>query len=384
MTSPLFAGAFQGLDMRPNAIERLRRVVSAYPDYLDLTSANPTSQGLLFPAELVEHAAAAYWQTRRYRPDPRGNEAARAAIARWYATRNPATVIDPSAIWLTASTSESYALLFALLADPGDTLLAPVPSYPLFDYLAELRSLELSWYHLDEARGWAIDETSLQANERTRSLLLISPHNPTGKAQRQRNETIARLGLPLICDEVFDAFPYAAETLPTCATLYPDLPVFLLNGLSKLFALPDIKLGWIALNEPAYRRYADRLDVLNDTLLSASGPAQALVPTLFDVGMPFVEAMAARIHTNLDYALEAFRLHPAFDVQVPDGGYYLFPKVNTELDEEELTLHLLERAHLLVHPGFFFGQSQGTHIALSALVEPEAFREGVQRLCRTI
>ncbi len=378
-------GTFANLDLTPNQIELLRQRMAASSGYIDLTSSNPTQHGLIFPPEVLRRAADAYWSSRRYTPDPHGLPAARAAIARYYADRTPPLVLPSNAIFVTASTSEAYNLLFALLADPGDNLLAPNVTYPLFEYLAELRQLELRSYELDEQRGWQINERSLlaAADERTRAVLIVSPHNPTGAIIQAALPALDMLGLPLICDEVFAPFTYRAATTPPLAALHPDLPVFTLNGISKLCALPDLKLGWIALNGPAQASYATRLELLNDTFLGANGLTQTMLPTLLEEGQDFIAAMVARVRANQDLALERCAACPQIEASAPDGGYYLFLAVPSWNDEEALVLALLERG-VLVHPGYFYGDVPGTHLMISALTEPGSFAQGIERLCTAL
>lgn len=377
-------GCFTELDLTPNRIEETRRRMASSTGYIDLTSSNPTHQGLLFPSAVLHHAANGYWETRRYNPDPHGMPSARAAIARYYATRTPPLLLSDDAIFITASTSEAYGLLFALLTDPGDNVLAPNVTYPLFDYLAAMHRVELRSYLLDETRGWQIDNHSLlaQADARTRAVLLISPHNPTGAILHAPQPALDQLGLPLICDEVFAPFTYGVPATPPAGTIHPDLPIFHLNGISKLFALPDLKLGWIACNKPAQAVYGDRLELLNDTFLGANSLTQHMLPTLFEQGAKFVAHMVRRVQTNIDAALQQFATCPALAAQPPDGGYYLFPAVAVQGwdDEEELVLALLEQG-LLVHPGYFYGDVSGSHIMLSALTEPDTFKSGIERLC---
>ncbi len=377
-------GRFAELDLTPNRIEQARRRVAAGNGYIDLTSSNPTQQGLLLPPSIMQAAMAEYLAPRRYAPDPHGTLAAREALVAYYAGRSPSLPLDPEAIFLTASTSEAYALLFALLADPGDNLLAPDVSYPLFDYLAAYHNLELRSYRLDAQRNWQIDGASLlaAADERSRAVLLISPHNPTGAVQQSALAELRALGLPLICDEVFAAFGYAVPVVPPLAAFYPELPVFTLNGISKMFALPDLKLGWIALNQAA-QPFADRLELLNDTFLGANGFSQALLPRLFDAAWPFVETMVAQVRANLDLGLHKLAACPGVQIQPPDGGYYLFPALPRVDDEEQLVIDLLD-AGVLVHPGFYYGEPQRAHLMFSALLEPERFAAGLERLAAAL
>jgi alanine-synthesizing transaminase len=239
-------GFLADADLSINRIERARL---ASAGYIDLTSSNPTQQGLLFPPHVLREATEGYWETRRYAPDARGDARAREAIARYYDARwkvgrlegwnsTNLQTFQPSNLFLTASTSEAYSLLFSLLTEPGDNVLAPDVGYPLFDFLAELHHITLKPYRLDEMQRWRIDEQSLleAADERTRAVLLISPHNPTGAIVQSPISSLQSLNLPIICDEVFAEFTYGVAHTPVMTALHPELPVFVLNGLSKLFA----------------------------------------------------------------------------------------------------------------------------------------------------
>jgi aspartate/methionine/tyrosine aminotransferase len=180
---------------------------------------------------------------------------------------------------------------------------------------------------------------------------------------------------------VFATFTYRASTSPPLGTLHPELPVFHLDGISKRLALPDLKLGWIALNEPAAARFGTRLEILNDAFLSANALTQFMLPTLFEQGQAFVQHMRDRLRAALDLALARLRGCPQVTVHPPDGGYYLFPRIAGWEDEEALVLELLEHG-VLVHPGYFYGCEQGVHLMLSCLTEPDQLRAGLDILAR--
>lgn len=375
------SGFFAEGDLTPNRLALAQQEQDAGAGYIDLTSSNPTQQGLLFPPDVLRDAAAPYWATRRYAPDPRGIAAARESIVAYYAQRTPSLPVALDDVYITASTSEAYSLLFALLTAPGDNILAPEVTYPLFEYLAALHHIELRPYALNEADNWRIDEERLlaAADERTRAVLIVSPHNPTGMVIQTPVAAFDRLGVPLICDEVFAEFTYRATATPPLGTLHPAVPVFHLNGISKMFALPDLKLGWIAMSGPALDRYGGRLELLNDTFLGASTLIQTMLPALFAQGWAFVEAMRGRVRANLDMALASLDAIPRLDLNAPDGGYYLFPRVLRVADEEALVLRLLQ-AGVLVHPGYFYGYERGAHMMISCLTEPTMLAMGLDRL----
>lgn len=372
-------GFLADADMQMNRIEHYRQQMS---DYIDITSANPTSQGLLFPADILRDAANDYWDQRRYRPDPRGITAARTSIAAYYATRQPALTLDPEQdIYVTASTSEAYALLFALLTNPGDNVLAPDVSYPLFEYLAAMFRIELRPYALDPHRGWRIDPWHIGriSDERTRAVLIVSPHNPTGNVIKKPLPVLEWLDIPIICDEVFAEMPYAIPAVPPLAALMPNLPIFTLNGISKMFALPDLKLGWIAMTPAARQAYAERLELLNDTLLGANALTQHMLPHLMNHGMEFVAHQRQVIQANINTVLAMLERVPRLRVRPPDAGYYLFIEVLKVANEEALVIHLLNHG-VLVHPGFFFGSTSGCYIVISCLVQTEQLIRGIERL----
>ena len=372
---------FDHTDFSLNPIEQARR---AAHDLLDLTSSNPTQQGLIFPPDVLQSASASYWQERRYLPHPRGLLAARQAIVDYYAKRTPAFGLEPDQIFLTASTSEAYGHLFSLLTVPGDNVLAPNVTYPLFQYLADLHHIELRTYELDPYKHWQIDQDSLLdvADERSRAVLLISPHNPTGMIVQQPIRALTQLGLPLICDEVFAPFTIAAPHTPPLSVLHPELPVFLLNGISKLLALPDMKLGWIALNAQAMA-FAERLELINDTFLGCNSLIQTMLPTLLAESEAFISVMLARVRSNMALAMTELGLHGRLELALPDGGYYLFPRVRNCSDDEQLVLDLIQHG-VLVHPGFFYDYHADCRIMLSCLTEPSVFARGIQRLADTL
>ena len=376
-------GFLADADLSTNQIEQARQRATER-GYIDLTSSNPTQQGLLFPPDLLRAASEGYWQGRRYQPDAHGARPAREAIAHYYARRGAA--IRAEDLFITASTSEAYSLLFGLLTEPGDNVLAPDVGYPLFDFLAELHHITLRPYRLDEARGWQMDETALldAADARTRAVLVVSPHNPTGAIIASPLPALNALNLPILCDEVFAEFIYRAPHTPVFSALHPGQAVFVLNGISKLFALPDLKLGWIAPNARATAEYGERLEVLNDTFLGANSLTQFMLPTLFEAGWPFVEQQRERVRGNFDLALARLANHRRIAAHAPDGGYNLFCAVDSWDDEEALVIHLLEHG-VLVHPGYFFNyeaERDGgrAHIMISCLTEPATLARGLDLL----
>lgn len=265
-------------DLRPNQLSTLldaKRRAGA--EVLDLTESNPTRIGLSYPAGEIL-AALADPRAIRYDPAPRGLASAREAVSEYYARRFKD--VAPSRILLTASTSEAYGYLFKLLADPEDEILAPRPSYPLFEFLAALESVKVRQYPLRYDGAWRIDFDILERSitERTRAIVVVSPNIPTGSSvKKEEFDRLQSFGIPLIVDEVFSDYAFF-ETRP----VHPRTLTFFLNGLSKIAGLPQIKAGWIVADGPGHEAALARLELIADTYLSVSTPAQIALPKLLE------------------------------------------------------------------------------------------------------
>jgi alanine-synthesizing transaminase len=376
--------------LNPLAVaEQARR--AAGQEVLDLTSSNPTAVGLGVSAETLAGAlvaALADPTAGRYVPAPLGPPAARAAVAREYA-RLGATV-DPAHIVLSASSSESYAWLFKLLADPGDAVLVPEPSYPLFGYLAGLEALALRPYRLRFAGGeWHLDWSSLDLVG-VKAIVAVNPNYPSGSFLRQREwERLARQAadrdIALIVDEVFADYalalpPDAVRTVAAAASA-PAL-TFSLGGLSKSCGLPQLKLGWLSVLGPAAQvaEALSRLELIADTYLSVGAPVLTALPRLLAIGSDLRGAIQARLRQNLDQLAAAVRGSSASLLPV-EGGWSAILRLPATRSDEDWALALLAEDGVLVQPGYFFDLGDaGATIVISLLTPPEVLREGIQRL----
>ena len=356
---------------------------------LDLTQTNPTSVGLAYSAGQLD--ALADPRAAAYAPDPLGLPEARIAVAASYAAHGSAVTADR--LVLTASTSEAYAFLFKLLCDPGDRILVPQPSYPLFDMLAGLEGVEAASYPLHIFDAGSIDRAGLigQITARSRAILVVSPNNPTGSrlraADREWLVGVAREhGLALVSDEVFADYPLRSR--PDASSLLDEDRVltFTLGGLSKSAALPQVKLAWIAVSGPddERRQALDRLELIADTYLSVSTPVQLAAARLLESGRATRSTVLARLSDNLNSLRAVVKSHSALTLLEPEGGWSVVVRVPAVMTEEALVLRLVNEACVLVHPGFFFDFPEEAFVVLSLLPAPAQFSDGVQRLAKFI
>ena len=353
---------------------------------IDLTGSNPTRAGLRYPDDLLEPLGGRAGLD--YAPDPRGLFAARAAVGAELA-RHGASV-DPGRVVLTASTSEAYAFLFKVLCDPGDEVLVPVPSYPLFEILSGLEAVRAVPYPLDPHGGWSYDAGAIAARvtARTRAVIVVSPNNPTGTVLsaadvRALSACCATHGLALIADEVFVDYrlPAAAGHPPTVLTDTTCLTVSL-GGLSKAVGLPQLKLAWMAVAGPdrEARDLLDRIELVGDSFLSVGTPIQAALPAILARGAVVRDQIRARVADNLASLRRHLAASPAVQLLEPGGGWTAVLRVPATGSEETLALDLLERHHVVVQPGYFYDFPSEAWLVVSLLVEPELFARGIERI----
>jgi hypothetical protein len=373
-------------DPRPNRISQaLAAKRAAGARILDLTESNPTHAGLHYPGEIVrafEDAA-----MLAYEPAPAGTPAARQAVSAWYGARGHTVPVER--ILLTASTSEAYAYLFKLLTNAGDEVLVPRPSYPLFEFLADMESVTVRQYPLVYHGGWSIDLRAVEGalTPRTRAIVLVNPNNPTGNYVRRGElsaltSLCARRGIALISDEVFADYALAedADRVATLAGVEECL-AFSMSGLSKVAGLPQMKLGWLVVSGPAALRAEawEKLEWIADTYLSVSTPVQCAAARLLAAGETVQRQIRQRASDNLAFARGVVAGSPA-NILAVEGGWYITLQVPRIHSEEGWTLQLLERADVLVQPGFFYDFESEAYLVVSLLAAPEIFRAGLARL----
>jgi alanine-synthesizing transaminase len=358
---------------------------------IDLTLSNPTAAGFDYPEDLLQPLAGK--QGLSYEPQPFGLEITRHAVSRDFARRG--ITVPASRIVMTASTSEAYSLLFKLLCDPGDAVLAPTPSYPLVEHLTGLDGVHLEHYSLDFHGRWTIDVDGLRQQlwgdqKRTRAVIMINPNNPTGStATPSELRTVAALArkhdVALISDEVFADYSMNGAA-HTSVLAQEEALSFALGGLSKSIGLPQVKLGWIGVGGPKglVCEALDRLETICDAYLSVSTPVQLAAPRLLTTGAQIRAQIQARVRGNYAALTDIASKYPACSVLPVEAGWYAVCQVPAVDSEEAIVLALLDSISVLVHPGYFFDFEREAFLVVSLLPHPEVFSPALQMLFREI
>ena len=376
---------------RNRLTEALEEVRSSGARVLDLTISNPTRAGLRYGEPRILHSLASP-QAMDYDPQPKGLPSARAAVAAYYQTAHGIRDLDPERVILTTSTSEGYSFVFRLLCNPGDELLVPKPSYPLFEFLADLQDVKLVPYPLIYDHGWQMDFPSLEkaVSKRTRAVVVVHPNNPTGSyVHPQEQESLNRFcrehELALIADEVF--LDYAHDRAPRQSfAANQDVLTFTLSGVSKISALPQMKVAWIATSGPAQQVEAAqaRLEVIADTYLSMNAPIQCATPVLLDQRKNIQPQLLDRVLSNLAELDRQIAQQKTCQRLSLEGGWYAVLRVPVTQTDEELAVDLLSRKAVLVHPGHFYDFSTDGYLVLSLITQKPEFAEALQRVFKML
>ncbi|MEK7286766.1 MAG: aminotransferase class I/II-fold pyridoxal phosphate-dependent enzyme [Nitrospirota bacterium] len=386
------SGNFGGI---PNRLYRRRdALIRSGSPITDLISANVHQHGIAYPKAILKRVTKeAVTAATIYRPDPQGQRVARLAIQKYYETEG--IFLPADQIILTPGASISYQYLFQLFANPGDEILCPSPSYPLFEAIAALSDVKIRYYPLVLSSGhlhnrWEIsfDDFESRIHAKTRAIVLISPHNPTGAvittAEMEKICDIARrFSLPIIFDEVFSAFLFNTKTLPRPQPSIAPL-IILINGLSKMLALPGVKIGWMGIlgDSDRVKKSVRILQKISDTFLPNNEWAQFATPTLFAEGGNFLKQYKAQMEHRKEIAMSVLSHTESLAVNPPEAGFYVVVKIkDPRKNEEKIALALLEQEGILIHPGYFYNLPPG-HLVICFVSRPQVLRKCLEKIVR--
>ncbi len=375
-----------------NEIEQCYRQLRAvgHP-VLRLFSGNPQEHGIHFPPAILQAAYQDFLNDADYRPDPRGLLEARIAIADYYATQG--WMVDPEQIILTSGTSESLGYIFTMLSRPGDKFMIPQPSYPLLQEVAKVTRVELIPYLLEETCAWSPKLTWLDAAPAAdlRGVVIVSPNNPTGAVmQLEEIKRIAKwankYGLPLICDEVFADFYFGGGSFPRPAVIARPNLCFTLNGISKMLALPALKLSWIVISGTTQNcaLARDRLETIADTFLSCNTPVQRALPRLLAESVKFREDYYNIVGQRRNLLLRIIEQTEMLQLNPPQGGFYCMISLPSlaQYSEDEIVMELMRRYGVFAHPGYFYDYDEGPNLVVSFITREEDIERGLDAMVK--
>ena len=353
-------------------------------EILDLTISNPTRAELHYDEEAIMQALIQP-EALQYDPQAKGMLSARQTVSNYYRQQHEEFDIDPESLVLTTSTSEGYSYVFRLLCNPEDEILVPTPSYPLFEFLAELQDVKLVPYPLLYDHGWQIDFPSLYkaVTHRTRAVVVVHPNNPTGSyvsntERDELNQFCREYDLSLLVDEVFLDYAHDGAMRQTFASNAAVL-TFVLSGLSKVSALPQMKVAWIVTSGPRAQMDAAqaRLEVIADTYLSLNTPMQLALPALLDQRKQVQPLLLDRIRANLEELDRKLARHKSCQRLAAEGGWYAVLRVPATQSDEDLAIDILRRTNVLVHPGHFYDFANDGYLIVSLITATQIFRKGI-------
>lgn len=373
-------------NLDPNRLSRaLSECRAAGKPLLDLTASNPTECGFEYDQQAIFRALANPGALQ-YEPNPKGLLTARQAVAAYYTDRGGTVVADD--LILTASTSEAYSFVFRTLCNPGDEILIPAPSYPLFSFLADIQDVKIVRYSLIYDHGWLIDFHALEnaITSRARGLIVVNPNNPTGHFcspgdTTKLNQICSAHAMAIIADEVFLDFALNSRQPPSFASNSGAL-TFTMSGLSKISGLPQMKTAWLVTTGPAElkSRALARLEVIADTFLSTSAPVQLATPAFLEMRRGFQEQLRTRVRANLAELDRQMVSQESCGRLKVEGGWYAVLRVPATGSDEDLAIELLTAKGVYVHPGHFYDFPADGYLVVSLITLEKDFAEGIKLL----
>ncbi len=391
-------------NLTPNRLsEALAQHLAAGKKLFDLSASNPTEVGFSFDGESILHSLCDP-TALTYVPDPKGLLRARQGVAEYYADRGDEVAVDD--IVLTTSTSEAYSFVFRTLCSPGDELLVPAPSYPLFGFLADIHDVRLIHYPLVYENGWQIDFPSLQQaiTPRTRGIIVVNPNNPTGHFVKPEelvklNEICTASNLAVIADEVFLDFAHADfgarrdavrvaqprgenGKKPASLAVNGGALTFTMSGLSKISGLPQMKAAWLVASGPAAikKQALDRIEIIADTYLSMNAPVQLALPVLLQQRHGFQKQVLTRVRRNVGDLDRQLMLRKTCSRLEIEGGWYAVVRVPVTRSDDDLAVDLLTKKGIYVHPGHFYDFAKDGYLIVSLILPEREFAEGCRQM----
>ena len=298
-------------------------------------------------------------------------------------------------IYVCHGVTEALQIIFAATLEEGDVVLAPGPHYPPYLAYPQMFGAETLEYKLRPDNAWALDFDDIEAkmSDDVKLLVLINPNNPcgavAGKDDIFRLLAIARKwpNCIVIADEIYDGLDFTGEHT-SVASLSPDVPVFVLNGVSKVFYAPGWRIGYLGIHDPKRRLdlVRDGIERLLRSRLCASTPAQLGYLAGLDSDRTWMKSYAKKIARQRDLCVDRIKSIEGLEVQSTGGAFYMFIKLTDEKwfnNDKEFVLQLLHEEHVLVVHGSGFSPELGAgHFRLVYLADLDILNEVFDRIDR--
>ena len=345
-----------------NIVTEALKVEAAGTRVRYLNIGDPVAFGFHTPPALVDVVAKAMHDGRNNYVPSTGIQPARDAVAQEWSARGFPVVSDR--VLVTAGTSEGIELALTALANPGDRVLVPSPTYPLYTAVLAKIGAVASYYRTDPANGWLPDLEHLESliTPRTRALVVIDPNNPTGAVYPEpvRRALIAlaeQHDLVILADEVYGDLAYDGP-VPSLGSLEPDAAIISFSSLSKAYLAPGWRSGWLVVGRsPRLDDLLAALKKLADGRLCSNGPSQyAIAPALLG-DRSYQDGLRAALRERANITTAAFNQMPGMSVVPPRGAFYAMPKVDLRPGDtdEQFILRLLRSTGVLCVYGSGFG-----------------------------
>jgi len=376
------------IEYEPNELALMYNLKKKHGERIfDLTSSNPTKLNFKYDTKyILKHFIDE--RSLVYEPEPKGMLTAREEVSKYYACAGKNVSVDD--LFIVPSTSEAYSYLFKLLLDAEDEVLMPQPSYPLFEYLTKLDLGNVVYYPMvyDYRKGWSPDFAMLEKkiNQRTKAIVIINPNNPTGTYIKENDYiTFVKLSekynVALIVDEVFSDYEIEpGENILKTVAGYDTNLTFVLNGFSKMLALPQMKFGWILIEgkQKLKEESVKRLEVIADTYLSVATPIQYSAKRLFETREKIQNEILGRIKDNYKLLKTKFLLNPDIKVLSIEGGWNAVLNFeNMLIPEDVFVLKLLDEKNVLIHPGYYYDFFTDGFAVVSLLTETDVMEKAI-------
>ncbi len=341
------------------------------------------------PKHMKEAYCKAIWDGHNYYSDSEGILELREAIVEREKRKNGVDITVDD-VFVTAAVTEAIQLIFGTLIDGGEEILIPGPSYPPYVSLVKFYGGKPVAYRTIEEEGWQpdIDDIRKKISEKTKAIVIINPNNPTGALYDKKTikdivDIAGEYDILIISDEIYDMLVYEGEHVSP-GSLTKDVPVVVVNGLSKVYFATGWRLGYMYFVDPENKaaEVKEAVGKLARMRLCPNTPAQKAAVAGLKGPMDYLKEYLAKLKERRDFIYKRLNEIPGISAQKPKGAFYIFPKIEEGpwKNDKEFVLDVLYNAHVLFVHGSGFGEGGEMHFRSIFLPPVEVLAEAMDRL----